>query len=288
MHMPIHARRSVLLLLAALALGPAQAQQTQQGAEADLPRHPWVVPPPGRQPDASFTNLVDGAKVESPFLVRFGLSMRGLVPAGKTAGRAGHHHLLVNQPLPLDFKQPLPFTDQYIHFGKGQMETVLNLAPGTYTINLLLADQGHIPYFVYSKPLKLTVTGQRTGVKPAQLTGPRRIELLAPAEGATLRGAFRVQFHASGWNISHAGPKVPDTGHFRLTLTGTGKPEVVDLREGQTEVWLEPPAGEYTVKLDLVANDTGAVLDSAGPVKVRAESFKAAVQPGKKASAAAS
>jgi hypothetical protein len=70
-----------------------------------------------------FTNVKDGDVLEAPFVLRFGLSMRGLVPAGKTAGRAGHHHLLVNQPLPLDFKQPLPFTDQYIHFGKGQMET---------------------------------------------------------------------------------------------------------------------------------------------------------------------
>ena len=63
------------------------------------------------------------------------------MPAGKTAGRAGHHHLLINQPLPLDFKKPLPFTEQYIHFGKGQMETVVDLKPGTCTFNLLLADQ---------------------------------------------------------------------------------------------------------------------------------------------------
>jgi hypothetical protein len=285
MTMPLAPRPSTLFLLALLALGPAAAQQP---AEADLPRHPWVVPPPGRQPDASFTNLVDGAKVESPFLVRFGLSMRGLVPAGKTAGRAGHHHLLVNQPLPLDFKKPLPFTDQYIHFGKGQMETVLNLAPGTYTLNLLLADQGHIPYFVYSKPLKVTVTRQRTDVQPAQVTGPRRIEMLSPQDGAAVRGAFRVQFHATGFNVSHAGPKLPETGHFRLTMDRAGvKPEVLDLQEGQTEAWLEPPAGDYVLKLDLVANDSGAVLASAAPARVRVDRFPTAPQPARKASAGA-
>ncbi len=113
--------------------------------------------------------------------MRFGLSMRGIVPAGKTAGRAGHHHLLVNQPLPLDFKKPLPFNDQYIHFGKGQMEAVLNLKPGTYNLSLLLADQGHIPYFVFSRPMEVTVVAQRTGVKPADVQGPPRIELLQPA-----------------------------------------------------------------------------------------------------------
>jgi hypothetical protein len=39
-------------------------------------------------------------------VARFGLSMRGIVPAGQSAGHAGHHHLLIDQPLPLDFRKP--------------------------------------------------------------------------------------------------------------------------------------------------------------------------------------
>lgn len=66
--------------------------------------------------------------------------MRGLIPAGHTVGLAGHHHLLINQALPLDFTKPLPFTEKYIHFGKGQMETVVDLAPGRYELRLVLAD----------------------------------------------------------------------------------------------------------------------------------------------------
>src|SRR5688572_2779848 len=108
-----------LLSLAAMAAGAA-SPSVSQPAEPQASAHPWVVPPPSRQPEAYFTNLKSGATVESPFVVKFGLSMRGIVPAGKTAGRAGHHHLLVNQPLPLDFKQPLPFTDKYIHFEIGR------------------------------------------------------------------------------------------------------------------------------------------------------------------------
>src|SRR5689334_21675516 len=122
--------------------GAASAQPATP--ENWLPRHPWVVPPPDLQPAAHFTNLKDGDLVQSPFVVKFGLGLRGLVPAGTTVGTAGHHHLLVNRSLPLDFTQPLPFTDTYIHFGKGQMETVLDLPPGTHTLNLLLADRGHI------------------------------------------------------------------------------------------------------------------------------------------------
>jgi hypothetical protein len=251
--------------LGLLMTGAAFAQAPQDGERSELPAHPWVVPPPSWSPEAYFSNLKDGATLEAPFVARFGLSMRGIVPAGKTAGQAGHHHLLINQPLPLDFKKPLPFTDQYIHFGKGQMETVVDLPPGTYTMRLVLADQGHIPYFVYSKPLKFTVSKQNKGVTPATLLGEKRIEFLNPADRMTVQLPLRVQFHASGYNVSHAGPKVADTGHFRLTLERRGqKPEVIDLEGGQTELWLNPPKGDYSARLELVSNT------SAGKVTARA------------------
>ncbi|MFN4361429.1 MAG: DUF4399 domain-containing protein [Hylemonella sp.] len=228
--------------------------------------HPWVTLPPTRSPESYFTNLQDDEVRESPFVLRFGLSMRGLVPAGKTAGRAGHHHLLVNQPLPLDFTKPLPFTEKYIHFGKGQMETVLNLPPGKYELRMLLADEGHIPFFVYSKPLTLTISKQNKDVNLASLTGPARIEIMNPPAGETLRPPFRVQFHASGYNISHVGAKAPDTGHFRLVLERAGrKPEVLNFLSGQTEVWLNPPADDYALRLELVNGTTGAVMAQAEP-----------------------
>ena len=255
---------AALLLVAAL---PVWAQNPVASAdEAEVPVHQWVVPSP-RSAETYFTNLKDGATYEAPFVARFGLSMRGLVPAGKTAGRAGHHHLLVNKDLPLDFKKPLPFTDQYIHFGKGQMEMVVNLPPGKYQFRLLLADQGHIPYFVYSKPLTLTVSKQDKAVAPASVQGPARVELLSPADREAVRGPFRVQFHATGYNVSHAAPKAADTGHFRLTIDRTGrKPEVLNFSGGQTETWLSPPPGDYTMRLELVSNVAGnSVMSAAKP-----------------------
>ena len=253
------------LLLAAsarvAAQAPADAADTMEAVQ-----HPWVVPAP-RSAETYFTNLKDGGVYESPFVARFGLSMRGLVPAGKTAGRAGHHHLLVNQALPLDFKKPLPFTDKYIHFGKGQMEMVINLPPGSYDLRLLLADQGHIPYFVYSKPLNLTIRKQNKGVTPASVQGPARIELLSPADRETVKVPFRVQFHASGYNLSHVAAKVPDTGHFRLTVERAGrKPEVMNFAGGQTETWLSPPPGDYTMRLELLSNAAGnSIMAAARP-----------------------
>lgn len=252
-------RKLASLLLAGTAV--LAAVPTAAASEPEVLAHPWVVPPPNREPEAYFTNAKDGDVVEAPFVLRFGLSMRGLVPAGKTVGRAGHHHLLVNQPLPLDFKKPLPFTDKYIHFGKGQMEHVVDLPPGTYTFNLLLADQGHIPYFVFSKPLRLTVSRRRTLAPSESVSGPARIEILRPAAGENVRGPVRVQFHASGFQVAHAAAQVPGTGRFRLTLARAGKPaEVLDFRAGQTEVWLNPPKGEYQLQLELVGNKEEAVL----------------------------
>lgn len=249
-------------LVAATSAAPATAASNVP----EIVPHPWVTLPPTRSPESYFTNLQDEEVRESPFVLRFGLSMRGLVPAGKTAGRAGHHHLLVNQPLPLDFTKPLPFTEKYIHFGKGQMETVINLPPGKYELRMLLADEGHIPFFVYSKPLTLTISKQNKDVNPASLAGPARIEIMSPPAGETLRPPFRVQFHASGYNISHVGAKAPDTGHFRLVLERAGrKPEVMNFLAGQTEVWLNPPADDYALRLELVSGTTGAVMAQAGP-----------------------
>lgn len=256
----------VAALLLATSVRVAAQAPGPLADEGDKTPHPWVVPAP-RAAETYFTNLKDDGVYESPFVARFGLSMRGLVPAGQTAGRAGHHHLLVNQDLPLDFKNPLPFTGKYIHFGKGQMEAVLNLPPGTYEFRMLLADQGHIPYFVYSKPLKLTVSKQNKGVAPALVQGPARVELLSPADQETVRVPFRVQFHASGFNISHATPKLPDSGHFRLTVQQAGrKPEVLNFTGGQTETWLSPPPGDYTMRLELVSNTASErILSAAKP-----------------------
>jgi hypothetical protein len=227
--------------------------------------HPWQAPRVSSQAEAYFTNLSNDAKIETPFVVKFGLSDGwGLAPiAVPMSGKSGHHHLLINRELPLDFKQPLPFNDQYIHFGKGQMESVLNLAPGIYNLRLLLADDKHLPHFVYSKPMRITVTKQNAALaKPA---GAGSIELLNVAQDAKLRSPFRLQFHASGLQVAHQAQKLKDTGHFRLSLTprAGGKGLEMDFTNGQTEVWLQPPPGAYTAKLQL--------LDNLQPSKILAE-----------------
>jgi len=99
-----------------------------------------------------------GAVVHNPVLVQFGLRGMGVAPAGVKFDNTGHHHLLIDTDAPSDPSTPLPATDKIVHFGKGQTETTVNLAPGKHTLQLLLADANHIPH---SPPLiskKITIT----------------------------------------------------------------------------------------------------------------------------------
>lgn len=256
------------------ASGPVAAASGVKIEPGPSPSHPWLAAPPRVTAEAYFSNLEDGARIETPYRVTFGLSGGwGLAPIAKpVAGKSGHHHLLINRDLPLNFKEALPFNEQYMHFGKGQMEAVLNLAPGKYKLRLLLADEKHLPHFVFSKPVTLTVTAKKGDVDPKTLV-TRTVEVLNIKPDARLRPPFRVQFHASGFNVAHLVQKDKDTGHFRVTWTpATGRPVEIAFLNGQTEAWFAPPPGAYALKLELVDNlDPTKILASAAPLAVRVE-----------------
>ena len=91
--------------------------------------------------------------VSSPLKVIFGLSGMGVAPAGVAFENTGHHHLLINRP-PLgeaadgeeEFENALIADENNLHFGKGQTETIIELAPGQHTLQLVLGDADHIPH----------------------------------------------------------------------------------------------------------------------------------------------
>jgi hypothetical protein len=102
----------------------------------------------------------DGAKVHSPVTVKFGLKGLGIAPAGIKFDNTGHHHLLIDtDESELKLDAPLPLTDKILHFGKGQTETELTLAPGKHTLELLFADYQHRSFDppVHSKKITITV-----------------------------------------------------------------------------------------------------------------------------------
>lgn len=108
-----------------------------------------------------FQSPADGATVTSPVTVRFGLRGLGVAPAGIPFPETGHHHVLIDvdaDDMP-PFDLPLPTTDRIVHFGLGQTEAQLTLAPGRHTLQLVVGDYLHTPHSppIVSETITITV-----------------------------------------------------------------------------------------------------------------------------------
>ena len=113
--------------------------------------------PPGAE--AYIISPKDGATVHAPVRVQFGLKGMGVAPAGVKFENSGHHHLLIDTDAPADMGAPLPaIPDKIVHFGKGQTEAALTLAPGKHTLQLLLGDQNHVPHNPPVISTRITIT----------------------------------------------------------------------------------------------------------------------------------
>ncbi len=126
---------------------------TTSAIAADLPR--------SRAPEGVVLYVIspkDGDKVTSPVTVRFGLKGMGIAPAGIALPDTGHHHLLIDASPP-PFDRPIPADEHHVHFGKGQTEAIVTLAPGRHRLQLLLGDHLHLPHQppVLSAPITITV-----------------------------------------------------------------------------------------------------------------------------------
>ncbi len=124
------------LLLPALAEGRTPAPQ---GARV------YIVSPP------------NGATVSSPVRVIFGLEGMGVAPAGVEKAKTGHHHLIIDADLP-PANEPVPADDNHRHFGGGQTEVTVDLAPGTHTLQLIMGDHNHVPHDPPGASEKITIT----------------------------------------------------------------------------------------------------------------------------------
>lgn len=105
-----------------------------------------------------FIAPTNGAVVSNPVTVLFGLREMGVAPATTEKPKTGHHHLVVDAPLP-DMRVPIPASESYRHFGGGQTEVTLDLPPGKHTLQLLMGDFRHIPHDppVVSERIEITV-----------------------------------------------------------------------------------------------------------------------------------
>lgn len=114
-------------------------EQTINDMEADAVK---LHETPG--PAVYFVNLRDGQTVPQSFRVVFGAYGIGVAPALTDKPDTGHHHLLIDTTLTDEEKQfAIPKDDKHMHFGNGQTEVVLNLAPGPHTLQLVFGDMNH-------------------------------------------------------------------------------------------------------------------------------------------------
>jgi hypothetical protein len=130
-------------------------------AVAALPAAPAVADPKP-MPDNAKVYLIwpaEGQVIQGgKFWVRMGLSNAGVAPAGIEKQNTGHHHLLIDVDLP-PLDQEIPNDKNHLHFGLGQTEARIELPPGRHTLQMLFADDSHVPHAppLYSKKITIFV-----------------------------------------------------------------------------------------------------------------------------------
>jgi hypothetical protein len=150
--------RAVVLFVAFLPLtAPASAQQHGHAVQPAPPAAAGQRTP--APPDAyvyiGWPN--DGQTLSAGRIkIWFGARNIGVAPAGVNFRHAGHHHLLINVPLP-PLDEPIPNTNNHVHFGAGQTEAFIDLTPGTYTLQLLMGDADHVPHNPPVTSKKITI-----------------------------------------------------------------------------------------------------------------------------------
>jgi Domain of unknown function (DUF4399) len=234
-----------------------------------------------REPTAvEFSNLRDGWRVRTPFVVDFAVRGMGVAPAGVKAAGTGHHHLLVNRSLPVNIASPIPFDDSHRHFGKGQTRTLLELPPGRHRLRLLFADHDHRPHFVFSREITVQVLGPRSSVpRPkidpanfdatcqawyeeetsAPVPPQQALSFLNVRDGEAVVSPFNLRLAVDGFGICAASvpaqKETEKTGHFIVDVfdAASRQPvQSVELVNGATQLNAFVPPGEYRVRLRLV------------------------------------
>ncbi len=145
-----------------LACGGAEHAEAPKPAPAAAPalEAPAAAPAPLPVPQAAagarvfFVEPVDGATVKSPVTLKFGVEGMEVKPAGDATPNSGHHHLIIG-PAGVPGGQVVPKDETHIHFGQGQTEATVELAPGKYALTMQFADMSHVSF---GEPLATTIS----------------------------------------------------------------------------------------------------------------------------------
>lgn len=164
--------RIIYTVIAAIALSACGQKPSQPESAAEPPAAAEPSPQPAAAPQAqaaaapaaaplpdvpagakvAFIKPADDAKLEGPLEngkvsvdVQMGAENIAVKPAGAVEAGSGHHHLLIDAE-PVAAGTPVPKDEQHLHFGKGQTEAKIALAPGDHVLQLQFADGMHRSY----------------------------------------------------------------------------------------------------------------------------------------------
>ena len=250
---------AIVGLLLSLALSTAFAQTAASGGP--------TASPPGAS--AYFVDLKDGATIGPNTTIHFGLHGMGVAPAGSDKANSGHHHLLIDTDLP-PLDQPIPNDENHMHFGAGQTEVDLTLAPGPHTLQLLLGDKNHVPHSppVMSPRIHVTVAAVAPAPPPAAAVAPSsgrhtsppgaRVYIVSPADGDYIPKTVTIRFGLVNMGVAPAGVEKANSGHHHL-LIDTPLPPLdqpipndenhLHFGAGQTEATITLTPGRHTLQL---------------------------------------
>jgi len=121
----------------------------------------------------SFVEPADGATVSSPVHLVFHVDGMNVAPAGAVMHGQGHHHVIVDRES-FPAAEGIPVGEEGIyHFGKGQLETDLELSPGSHTLTLQFADGIHRSFGPeLSTSIRVTVEGEVAGDEAEAAAAP--------------------------------------------------------------------------------------------------------------------
>ena len=159
-----------------------------------------------------FVEPADGATVGRKVTVKFGLSGMELVPAGTNKPNSGHHHLLIDAPLPA-FDREIPSDLNHVHFGRAQTEAEVTLTPGDHTLQLLLGDHEHLAHDppIFSKVIRIHVADSPAEQAPpaAAAAAPAPVPVAAAPVQQPPAVIQTVVHHPSGGRAPAPGGAAP-------------------------------------------------------------------------------
>jgi hypothetical protein len=215
-----------------------------------------------------FVDLADGATLSTKSVIKFGISGMELAPAGSLKPNSGHHHLLIDTPLPpLDLEIPSDFN--HVHFGRAQTSAEVALTPGDHTLQLLLGDHQHVPHDppIMSEVVHVHVTdSEQIAAAPQASAAPARqpsppdaaVYFVYPHDGERIYPKSTIRFGLRNMGVAPAGVTKPNTGHHHLIIDADtppldqpipSDPNHLHFGGGQTEVKLNLTQGEHTLQL---------------------------------------